>query len=86
LVRIVSSALNRTKLGMFLDWHVDVLKVASMSTSDPSVRAIIELNIAYYRNLLKDEVHASNWPTIAKLVAEEEAELAKLLAQRTKDK
>ena len=56
-----------------------------MSPSRLSARTIIELNIAYYRNLLKDEANASKRQTIAKLLAEEEAKLAKLLAQKDKD-
>jgi hypothetical protein len=56
-----------------------------MSPSRPAARTIIELNIAYYRNLLKDEANASKRQTIAKLLAEEEAKLAKLLAQKDKD-
>jgi hypothetical protein len=55
-----------------------------MSPSGPSARTIIELNIAHYRNLLKDEANESKRQTIAKLLAEEEAKLARLLAQRTK--
>jgi hypothetical protein len=60
-------------------------ETASMSPSGPSARTIIELNIAYYRNLLKDEVNASKRQAIAKLLAEEEAKLAKLLAKEEKD-
>ena len=56
-----------------------------MSPAGPSARTIIELNIAYYRNLLKDEANASKRQAIAKLLAEEEAKLAKLLAQKDKD-
>jgi hypothetical protein len=57
-----------------------------MSPAGPSARTIIELNIAYFRNLLKDKTNASKRQTIAKLLAEEEAKLAKLLAQQGKDK
>ena len=53
-----------------------------MTPSGPSVRTIIELNIAYYRNLLKDEADASKRQIIVKLLAEEEAKLAKLLAKK----
>jgi hypothetical protein len=56
-----------------------------MSPAGPSARTIIELNIAYYRNLLKDEADAVKRRTIAKLLAEEEAKLAKLLARGDKD-
>jgi hypothetical protein len=47
--------------------------------SDISARAIIELNIKHYRDLLKSEMDASKRQTIEKLLAEEEAKLAKLL-------
>lgn len=57
-----------------------------MSPSGPSARTIVELNIAYYRNLLKDEANASKRQAIAKLLAEEEAKLAKLLAKEDKNK
>jgi ATP-dependent Zn protease len=43
----------------------------------PSVRLIIELNIKHYRELLKSEIDAVK--TIAQLLAEEEAKLAKLI-------
>lgn len=56
-----------------------------MSPTGPSARAIIELNIEHYRNLLKDEADASKRRTIAKLLAEEEAKLAKLLVQKDKN-
>jgi len=42
----------------------------------------MELNIARYRNLLKEETNASKRKIIVKLLAEEEARLAKLLAQK----
>ena len=51
----------------------------------PSVRMIIELNIKHYRDLLKTETDASKRQTISKLLAEEEAKLAKLLTQKDKD-
>ena len=53
-----------------------------MSPSCPSARTIMELNIARYRNLLKEETNASKRKIIVKLLAEEEARLAKLLAQK----
>jgi hypothetical protein len=56
-----------------------------MSPSDPSARTIIELNIEYYRKLLKEETSVSKREAITKLLAEEEAKLAKLLAQGGKD-
>ena len=51
-----------------------------------SVRMIIDLNIQHYRDLLKTETDASKRQTISKLLAEEEAKLAKLLTQEGKDK
>ena len=51
-----------------------------------SVRMIIDLNIQYYRDLLKTETDASKRQTISKLLAEEEAKLAKLLTQEGKNK
>ena len=51
-----------------------------------SVRMIIELNIQHYRDLLKTETDASKRQTISKLLAEEEAKLAKLLTQEGKNK
>jgi hypothetical protein len=44
-----------------------------------SVRMIIELNIKHYRELLKSETNAVKRGTIAQLLAEEEAKLAKLI-------
>jgi hypothetical protein len=51
----------------------------------PRARRIAELNIERYRELLKSETDASKRQTIAKLLAEEEAKLAKLLAERNDD-
>ena len=51
-----------------------------------SVRMIIDLNIRHYRDLLKTETDASKRQTISKLLAEEEAKLAKLLTQEGKNK
>jgi hypothetical protein len=42
---------------------------------NPSVRAIIELNIKHYRRLLQTERDAGKRQTIAKLLAEEERKL-----------
>jgi hypothetical protein len=56
-----------------------------MSPSGPSARMIMELNIARYRNLLKEETNASKRKIIVELLAEEEARLAKLLAQKAND-
>jgi len=47
---------------------------------------IIELNIRHYWDLLKTETDASKRQTISKLLAEEEAKLAKLLTQEGKNK
>jgi hypothetical protein len=46
-----------------------------------SARAIIELNIKHYRGLLKTETDAARRQTIARLLAEEEARLAELVAE-----
>ena len=48
-----------------------------MCPAGPSARTIVELNIAHYRNLLKNETDASKRQTITKLLAEEAAKLAK---------
>jgi len=53
---------------------------------DPSARTIVELNINYYKNLLKTERNALKRQTILKLLAEEEGKLAKLLAYENEDK
>ena len=45
-------------------------------------RTIFELNIKHYRELLKSETDAAKRQTITKLLAEEEAKLARLLAKR----
>ena len=50
----------------------------------PSARTIIELNIKHFRDLLKTETDASKRQTIARLLAEEEANLAKLSRQERK--
>ncbi len=49
-----------------------------------SARTIVELNIKHYRELLKTETDAAKRRTIAILLAEEEARLAKL-AQQVRD-
>lgn len=46
--------------------------------SEADARAIIELNIRHYRDLLKRENDAAKRRTIQKLLAEEEAKLVKL--------
>ena len=51
-----------------------------------AARTIIELNIKHYRDLLRSETDAARGDTIAKLLAEEEAKLAKLLAEKSDDK
>ena len=50
----------------------------------PSARTIVELNIKHYRELLKTETDASKRRTIAMLLAEEEATLAKLSKEEGK--
>jgi hypothetical protein len=50
-----------------------------------STRTIIELNIKHYRELLKNETDASKRQTIAKLLAEQEAKLAKLPPDKKRD-
>jgi hypothetical protein len=50
-----------------------------MSTA---AKTIIELNIKHYQDLLRSETDASKRRTIAKLLAEEEAKLAKLLTEK----
>ena len=52
----------------------------------PSERTIVELNINYYKNLLKTETNALKRQTIFELLAKEEAKLAKLLAHENEDK
>lgn len=47
----------------------------------PSAKIIAELNIRHYRSLLMRETDSSKRQTIATLLAEEEAKLAKLTAQ-----
>jgi hypothetical protein len=48
-----------------------------------AARTIVELNIKHYRKLLKTETDAVKRQTITRLLAEEEAKLAKLLAEKT---
>jgi hypothetical protein len=45
---------------------------------------IVQLNIEHYRRLLKTEIDESKRQTIAKLLAEEEAKLAKLSPREEK--
>jgi hypothetical protein len=66
-------------------FEVDLLTFEAASVSS-SARMIIELNIGRYRDLLKTETDASKRLTISKLLAEEEANLAKLLTQEGKNK
>jgi hypothetical protein len=51
-----------------------------------AARTIVELNIKRYRELLKSETDPLKRQTIARLLAEEEAKLAKLLAYRNGDR
>ena len=53
--------------------------------SDTSARTIVELNIKYYRDLLKRETDSSKRQTIERLLAEEEAKLIKLLTSKKGD-
>ncbi len=46
----------------------------------------MELNIEHYRELLKTDMEASKRQVISKLLSEEEARLASLLARKEKDK
>jgi hypothetical protein len=48
-------------------------------------RRIVELNVERFRELLKSEIDLSKRQTIAKLLAEEEAKLAKLQADENDD-
>ena len=57
------------------------LKIAPVAA-----RTIIELNIKHYRDLLRSGTDAARAETIAKPLAEEEAKLAKLLAEKSDDK
>ncbi len=47
----------------------------------PSVRTIIELNIRHYREMLKSEMAPSKRQMVEKLLAEEEAKLARLASE-----
>ena len=49
----------------------------------PSARAIIELNIKHYRNLLRTERDAAKKETITMLLAEEEQKLSELINKKT---
>jgi hypothetical protein len=51
-----------------------------------AARTIIELNIKHYRKLLETESDPSKRRTIAQLLAEEEARLAKLPVEKKEDK
>jgi hypothetical protein len=58
---------------------------SEVASVGPPARMIFELNIKHYRELLKTETDASKRPIIAKLLAEEEAKLVKLLTRGDKD-
>ena len=47
-----------------------------------SIRTIIELNIAHYRELLRGEMDAAKRRTVERLLAEEQAKLANLRNER----
>ena len=51
-----------------------------------SVREIIELNIQHYRGLLETETDSDKRRRIAKLLSEEEAKLADVLARERSQK
>jgi len=51
-----------------------------------AARTIVELNIKHYLNLLKTETDLSKRRTVAEMLAEEEAKLAKLLTEDRKEK
>jgi hypothetical protein len=55
-------------------------------TMSIAARTIIELNIKHYRELLTTESDSSKRRTLAKLLAEEEAKLAKLSVEKKEDK
>jgi hypothetical protein len=50
-----------------------------------AARTIIELNIKHYRNLLRHETAVSKRQTIANLLSEEEAKLARISARKDDD-
>jgi len=52
---------------------------------NPSARTIIELNIKHYRGLLETTTEPSERRTIARLLAEEEAKLARIFGQTPDD-
>lgn len=54
-------------------------------TMSVAARTIIELNIKHYRELLNTETDPSKRRTIARLLAEEEARLAKLPVEKKRD-
>jgi hypothetical protein len=66
-------AINRTLLTLTLTMSI-------------AARTIIELNIKHYRELLTTESDPSKRRTLAKLLAEEEAKLAKLPVEKKEDK
>jgi hypothetical protein len=49
---------------------------AEVSRVGPSARTIIELNIKHFRDLLKTETDPARRETLAKLLAEHEAQLS----------
>jgi hypothetical protein len=51
-----------------------------------AARTITELNIKHYRGLLRNETDPARRETIAKLLAEEEAKLTKLLTEKGDEK
>ena len=69
--------------GRIFEGDLPTFEAISVSVS---VRMIIDLNIQHYRVLLKTETDASKRQSISKLLSEEEAKLAKLLTQESKNK
>jgi hypothetical protein len=63
---------------------LSIAKCCAFQMASPA-RTLIELNIKHYRELLKTETDASKRRTVARLLAEQEATLAKLLAEKNGD-
>jgi hypothetical protein len=75
---------------MTLGWPSAPATVAPHRRQDREMsvgaRTIVELNIQHYRNLLKTETDATRRQTISRLLGEQEAALAKLLAEERGDR
>jgi hypothetical protein len=61
------------------------LSAPDIDCMSDAARMIVGLNIQHYRELLRRETDTAKRQTIAKLLAEEEAKLAKLLAEKKDD-